>query len=166
MSLWGNVEKHATVRKAKDENIIRRMRFACWITKAKGTHSEYVILIAFPRQQWLRERDPILCLYVFFCLVCHLFEIFPWNWMVKLSPGSFKSGSVYLSPKSNVLERTHSSRYRSSTLIDKTYIIITIIIWKCYNTCSREQANVQNIHREHMCGSFCAELRYHISFVQ
>jgi len=25
-----------------------RMRIACWITKAKNTNSEYVILIAFP----------------------------------------------------------------------------------------------------------------------
>ena len=38
------------------DNIIQRMRFACWITKATDTHSEYVILTAFPRQQWLYER--------------------------------------------------------------------------------------------------------------
>jgi hypothetical protein len=37
------------------DNIIWRMRFACWITKATDTHSEYVILIAFLRQ-WIRER--------------------------------------------------------------------------------------------------------------
>jgi hypothetical protein len=36
--------------------IIRRMRTACWITKAKDTYSEYVIVISFPLQQWLRER--------------------------------------------------------------------------------------------------------------
>jgi len=30
-----------------DYNIIRRMRFSCWITKAIDTHSEYVILIVF-----------------------------------------------------------------------------------------------------------------------
>jgi hypothetical protein len=30
---------------------IRRMRIACWITKATDTHSEYIILIAFPRRQ-------------------------------------------------------------------------------------------------------------------
>jgi hypothetical protein len=36
--------------------IIRRMRTACWITKAKNTHSEYVILLHFPLQQWLHER--------------------------------------------------------------------------------------------------------------
>jgi len=34
---------------------IQRMRFACWMTKSTDTHSEYVILMAFP-QQWLRER--------------------------------------------------------------------------------------------------------------
>ena len=39
---------------------IWRMRTACWIPKAKNTHSEYVILIAFPRQQWLYERASIL----------------------------------------------------------------------------------------------------------
>jgi len=27
------------------------LRIACWITKAKNTPSEYVILIAFPQQQ-------------------------------------------------------------------------------------------------------------------
>jgi len=36
---------------------IWRMRIACWIPKAADTHSEYVTLIAFPRQAWLRERD-------------------------------------------------------------------------------------------------------------
>jgi hypothetical protein len=50
--LWDNVEKYGTARQATDDNIIRRMRFACWMTTAIGTHSEYVIIIAFPRQQW------------------------------------------------------------------------------------------------------------------
>jgi hypothetical protein len=31
-------------------------RIAYWIPKAKYTHSEYIILIAFPLQQWLLER--------------------------------------------------------------------------------------------------------------
>jgi hypothetical protein len=30
-----------------DGNIIRRMRFACWIHKATNAHSEYVLLVAF-----------------------------------------------------------------------------------------------------------------------
>jgi len=33
------------------------MRFACRITKARiQTHSGHLILTAFPRQQWSRER--------------------------------------------------------------------------------------------------------------
>jgi len=32
-----------------------RMRIACWIPKATNTHSEYVILIAFPVRQWSHE---------------------------------------------------------------------------------------------------------------
>jgi len=51
-----NLEKCCIARRATDDTIIRRMPFACWITKATNTHSECVILIAFPLQQWLRER--------------------------------------------------------------------------------------------------------------
>ena len=40
---------------ATDNNIILRMRFERWIYKATDTHSEYVILIVFPLQQWLNE---------------------------------------------------------------------------------------------------------------
>jgi hypothetical protein len=34
-----------------------------------NTHSEYVILIAFPRQQWLCERAPMLRYMYIACLV-------------------------------------------------------------------------------------------------
>jgi hypothetical protein len=67
-----NVEKYVRARQATDDNIIRRMRFACWITKATDTHSECVILIAFPQHKWLRERASVLQLYVH-CLYCLLF---------------------------------------------------------------------------------------------
>jgi hypothetical protein len=56
-TMW---KKHGRARQAIDDNIIRRMRFACWITKATNTHSEYVILIAFPPQQRLREHTSML----------------------------------------------------------------------------------------------------------
>jgi len=36
------------------------MLFACCITKATNIHSEYVIPIDFPLQQWLRPRASIL----------------------------------------------------------------------------------------------------------
>jgi len=40
--------------------IIWRMRFACWITKATGIHSEHAILIAFPPEQWVHESASVL----------------------------------------------------------------------------------------------------------
>jgi len=40
--------------------VIWLMRFACWINKGTNTHSNYVILIAFPRQQWQCKLAPIL----------------------------------------------------------------------------------------------------------
>jgi hypothetical protein len=64
-----NVEIYGRAREATDDNIIRRMRFACWITKVTDTHSEYVIFIAFVRQEWSRERALMLRLNVQ-CLSC------------------------------------------------------------------------------------------------
>jgi len=45
--LWNNVEKYGRTRQTAYDNVIRRMRFACWITKATDTHSEFVILYYF-----------------------------------------------------------------------------------------------------------------------
>jgi hypothetical protein len=63
------VEKYGRPRQATDDNIIRRMRFACLITKAIDTRSEYVLLVAFPRQQWLRDRVLMLHYTYVACLV-------------------------------------------------------------------------------------------------
>ena len=54
------MEKYGRSRKATGDNITRRIRFARWIINATDTHSEYAILITFPRQQWLRERSLML----------------------------------------------------------------------------------------------------------
>jgi len=45
------------------------MRITCWIAKATDTHSEYVIFIAFPRQQMLHERVSMLRHTYIGCLV-------------------------------------------------------------------------------------------------
>jgi len=55
---------------------IKKMLVACWITKATNTHSEYVILIAFPRQQWLSERASMLR-YTY--IACVVFLRTTWN---------------------------------------------------------------------------------------
>jgi len=36
------------------------MRFTRYLTKAKNTHSEYVIIIALPIQRWQSECTPVL----------------------------------------------------------------------------------------------------------
>jgi hypothetical protein len=65
--LLDNVEKYCTAHQVTDGNISRRVRIACWITKATDTHSEYVIFIVLLPQQLLHERDlvyrytPIVC---------------------------------------------------------------------------------------------------------
>ena len=47
--LWDNVVKISHSRaQATDDNIIWRMRIACWITTARDTNSEYVIIYALP----------------------------------------------------------------------------------------------------------------------
>ena len=53
--LGDNLERYGRAEQATDYNIIQDMCFACWITKATFTHSEYVTVIVLPLQQWLRE---------------------------------------------------------------------------------------------------------------
>jgi hypothetical protein len=56
-----------TVEPDMPQKTIRRMRFLCWIITATNTDSEYVILTAFPLQQWFHARASVLCLT--FCFV-------------------------------------------------------------------------------------------------
>jgi hypothetical protein len=64
------VEKYGRAGQATDDNITRRMRIACQTKKATDTRSEYIIVIAFLRQKWLRERASMSHLYVH-CLSCY-----------------------------------------------------------------------------------------------
>jgi len=78
---WDNVDKFGRVRQTTDDNMIGRMRNACWITKATNALSEYVIFFAFPLQQWLRERASVLrytciaCLCLWFLLFYRKYEL-------------------------------------------------------------------------------------------
>ena len=53
--MWKNIAEPY-----QSQMTIWRMCVACWIPKATNTRSQYVTLIAFPMQQWLRERTSIL----------------------------------------------------------------------------------------------------------
>jgi len=48
---------------------IWHMCIACWVHKATDECSEYVILTAFPLQQWLHERASVSCYMYIACLV-------------------------------------------------------------------------------------------------
>ena len=53
--MWKNI-----VERGRPQMTIWRMRIVCWIPKAINTNSEYVLLIAFPLQQWLYECASML----------------------------------------------------------------------------------------------------------
>jgi len=62
--------------------MIGRMRVECRISEAANTLSEYVILIAFPPQQWLHESASLLrytytaCLaFMFSIIICRLYKL-------------------------------------------------------------------------------------------
>ena len=89
--LWDYMEKYRT-----DDNIIRRMRFSCRITKDKNTHTEYEMLIVFALQQRLCERAWMLRLTYIACLVLLIFSsqrsftlrvlmFLQWLWKLKAS---------------------------------------------------------------------------------
>jgi hypothetical protein len=65
--MWENLVQHM----GTDSNIIWRMRFVRWTTKATYTCSQYVILIAFPLHQRLRECASKLCYRHIACLFQH-----------------------------------------------------------------------------------------------
>jgi hypothetical protein len=53
--MWKNV-----VKSDRPEITICCMRNASWIPKVTNTHSEYVIVYAFPPQEWLHKRASVL----------------------------------------------------------------------------------------------------------
>ena len=57
----------------KTQMTVWRMNILLWIRKATNTHSEYVVVIAFPLQQWFLDTPLNIALYVH-CLCCYLFD--------------------------------------------------------------------------------------------
>jgi hypothetical protein len=68
--MWKNI-----VEPGSPQMTIWRMRTACWTPKASDTHSEYVILIAFPLQQRLHVGVPLLRYTYIACLVCCSYHV-------------------------------------------------------------------------------------------
>jgi hypothetical protein len=53
--IWKNI-----VERGRPQMTVWRMLIAYWTSMATNTHSEYVTFIAFPLQQWLHVRAPLL----------------------------------------------------------------------------------------------------------
>jgi len=62
--MWRNI-----VESDRPQMTMCSMRFTCWTPKATNTHSDYVIIIAFPLQQGLRNRASMLRYMYIACLV-------------------------------------------------------------------------------------------------
>ena len=54
--MWENMAE-----RGRPQTTIWFMRTACLVTEATNTYSEYIIVIAFPLQQLLHERNSVLC---------------------------------------------------------------------------------------------------------
>jgi hypothetical protein len=77
-----NMGKYNSTRQFTDDNIIRRMRFAGWITKATDTHSEYVIY-CFSMTTVFTQTLPycyvVRTLPVLFCLISQVY----YQWLIR-----------------------------------------------------------------------------------
>ena len=72
------MEKYGTAGQATDETKIRRMSFACGITKATGTHSEYVPY-CFSTETMVNENALQYYVYTYVaCLVKCVLVCFPY----------------------------------------------------------------------------------------
>ena len=77
--MWKNI-----VERGRPQMTIWSKRTACWIPEATNIHSEYVILLVFPLQQWLHERASIL-----------RYSTMPVLWNVKWQHGGLVKNSFW-----------------------------------------------------------------------
>jgi hypothetical protein len=118
--LCNNVENYGRARQATDDNIMWSMRFACRITKATNTHSEYVVPIAFQWQQWSCEHALVLtlCVQCLSSLLLVTVTDFYFSYVKQLS----------LICIMNIAHMYPNKMYRCLMLVIK-------ILWRCVENC-------------------------------
>ena len=128
--MWRNI-----VEPGRPQITIWRMRIACWITKATNTHPEYVILIAFHRNNGCRNAPkcyfirtlhvlfnatiayPCQNLPVLFFLLFYL--ISPWWWPIKAETRRRPAVWLYI-----FVYRTFFCSYSRKKKLRRTWIIL------------------------------------------
>jgi hypothetical protein len=79
------VENYGRARLASDDNIIRRMRFVCWINKATNAHWQYILLIAFGTAKQFREYAAVLH-YTYITWLFYIYWVKPLKDLCKAGP--------------------------------------------------------------------------------
>jgi hypothetical protein len=102
----------------------RHIRIACCIPKATDTHTECVILVAFPLQQWLHERASMLRYTYIACLVT----------------ASFK----------RLKSEIHANRLKNSVPNSQKHITSSCHIWRPHN-CNVEDSLLQEYAAASTC---------------
>jgi hypothetical protein len=89
--LWDTVDRglYGKAWQATDDNVIRSMRFACWIINATNTHSEYIIIIVFPTATMATRTLLNVTLYVLPSLVSRYLYILAY-WFTNYNCKNFK----------------------------------------------------------------------------
>jgi hypothetical protein len=68
--MWKNVVQSGT-----QQMTLWLMCIACWVPLATNTHSQYIVLLAFPPRKWLNESASVLRFMYISCLVL--------NWLLR-----------------------------------------------------------------------------------
>jgi hypothetical protein len=104
-----NVEKYGRARQATDDNIIRRMRFARWITNATETHSEYVTVIAFAGNSGASNGHH----YVYTCIACYYGSV------LKDTKSSVLNISIFICQSSDDWCHVSQARHHSNNEVEQ-----------------------------------------------
>jgi hypothetical protein len=107
--LWDNVEKYCRGGQATADSIIRRMRFASWITKATNTHSEYAIVML--SQSCNCYANALQC-YVYTFIAC-LVQFVTWYTVHTNSSNLKQIHAVLHFVSTSLIERDHERVMRS-----------------------------------------------------
>ena len=87
--MWENITEPD-----RPQMTIQRVRIPCWITKDTDTHTEYVTVFGFPRQQWLRERAPVFhYTYIAYLVSVNVIVISYYLFPIFLMQGNFRACS-------------------------------------------------------------------------